>query len=239
MPLHMYWGLGLLVPVFCTLLYGYMSRKALEALGYPNASSVWAYFSRFFFSVLLFTLWGMYNIPLPLVYILAYTDKLFRLLRKKESRAKELFLINLTHLTTMALHMILIGIFSLITQSEMYELLQHPFWRILTIGIVLTVNSVVAEMIPRWNIVLEVLRTQSESAEARPFMIFLWFCNAFLLLDSLLCVAKIAWGLLPLFLIGSTVLLEFYLIRFLKHLYAVLKKHYLEEEHYRLIEKLE
>ena len=108
----------------------------------------------------------------------------------------------------MALHMILIGIFSLITQSEMYELLQHPFWRILTIGIVLTVNSVVAEMIPRWNIVLEVLRTQSESAEARPFMIFLWFCNAFLLLDSLLCVAKIAWGLLPLFLIGSTVLLE-------------------------------
>lgn len=239
MPLHMYWGLGLLVPVCCTLIYGYVSRKALEALGYPNASSVWKHFSRCFFSVLLFTLWGMYNIPLPVVYILAYTDKVFRLLRKEESRAKELFLINFTHLTIMALHMILIGVFSLITHSQMYELLQQPFWRILTIGLVFTVNSVAAGMIPRWNIVLEVLRTQSESAEARPFMIFLWFCNAFLLLDSVLCVSKIAWGLLPLFLIGSTVLLEFYLIRFLRHLYAVLKKHYLEEEHYRLIEKLE
>ena len=54
----------------------------------------------------------------------------------------------------------------------------------------------------------------------------------------MLCVVRIDWKRLPVFLIGSTVLMEFYLIRFLGHLYSLLKVRYLEEEHEQLIREL-
>lgn len=173
------------------------------------------------------------------MYILAFLGKLLRLIRRRESRGKELFIANLTHLTTMALHMIMIGAFSLKTGTPMNEILQLPLVRIVTIGIILAVNNLIAYVIPRWETIVAVLRTQSESEEARPFMMFLWFCNIFLLIDSVLCIADIRWSLLPLFLIGSTVLLEFFLIWFIRHIYFILKVHYLEEEHRYLSEKLE
>ena len=239
MPFHIYIGWGLLAPVCLVLLYSSLIRPAMKALGYLPKNSVWNRISIYLFPLLLFLGWGMFNIPLPLIYILTFLEKIGRMDRKSVRHVKELILINLTHLTSMALHMILLGVISLITRIPMNELLQRPFWRILTISSVLAVNSLVTWLIPHMNIAVEVFRTQAESAEVRPFLIFLWFCNAFLLMDSVLCISSIDWGLLPLFLVGSTVLLEFYLIRFLGHLYNLLKEHYVEEEHRSLMEKLE
>lgn len=239
MPDQIYFGWGLLVPACLSLLYGFTAYHATSSLGYSSEDSSLGRILTSLPSLVLFTVWGMVDIPLPVIYVLAYAGKLTRLFSTRGHGAKELFLINLTHLTTMALHMILIGVFALAADMSMRELLEEPAWRIITIGIVLTVNNVIAWMTPRWDMVLEVFRTQAESEEVHPFMLFLWFCNIFLLLDSVLCIAKIDWGMLPLFLIGSTVLLEFYLVRFLKHLYSLLKVHYLAEEHSRLAKELE
>ncbi len=239
LPFSIYIGYGLLVPVCLSLLFGVISRYALRAMDYPQTDTFREMIGSTVPALLLFTLWGMVNLPLPVFYMLAFLVKMLRLFHKGESRLKELFLINLTHLTTMALHMILIGAFSLFVHIPMSRLLQEPFWRILTLGIVLFTNCLVAILLPRLKTVVGVLRTQAESAEVRPFMIFLWFCNVFLLLDSILCIANTQWKLLPVFLIGSTVLLEFYLIRFLRHIYLILKVHYLEEEHDRLTRELE
>ena len=239
MPFPIYLGWGLLVPAGLSLLYGFTAHRAMIALGYEQRDSNWNRLGIALPTMLLFTIWGVVNIPLPAVYILAFFIKLSRLLQTKNSRAKKMFLINLTHLATMALHMILIGAVSLAAKSPMYELLEYPLWRIVTIGTVLVVNNLVAWLLPRWDTFLGVLRTQSDSAEVRPFMVFLWFCNVFLLLDSVLCNAHIDWNLLPIFLIGSTLLLEFYLTRFLRHLYSILKVNYLEEEHRRLTAELE
>ena len=234
-----YFGWGLLIPAFFSLIYGFTAYRAMEALGYRRKGTVWEMTGSSLPALFLFTAWGIVDIPLPLVYILAYFGKMFRLFRTRGNSAKELLLINLTHLTTMSLHMILIGMISLIVRIPMNELLGQPFWRISTISTVLAVNNLVMAAVPHWNMILEVFRTQSESEEVRPFMVFLLFCNAFLLTDSILCVVEIDWGLLPVFLIGSTVLLEFYLIRFLRHLYSILKVYHLEEEHNRLLRELE
>ena len=239
MSFSIYTGWGLLVPACLSLLYGFTARYTMNAVGYGDKDTIGGWFEIALPALLLFTAWGMVNIPLPAVYILAFLIKLFRLLYTKDSRAKKLFLINLSHLTSMALHMILIGTVAFATATPMYTLLEQPLWRIATVGIVLAANNLVAYLLPRWNTMLDVLRTQSDSAEIHPFMVFLWFCNAFLLLDSVLCIAHIDWLLLPLFLIGSTLLLEFYLIRFLRHLYSILRVHYLEEEHLRLTSELE
>ncbi|MCH1983250.1 GGDEF domain-containing protein [Ruminococcus sp. OA3] len=238
MPLSLYFGWGLMLPVILSLLYGVIAHRALTALDYLQKNTVWARIRTSLPSLLLFTLWGMVNIPLPAVYILAFLGKLYQLLGKNNSRAKELFIINLTHLMTMALHMILIGVFSLYMEMPMNSLLMLPFWRIATVSTVMGVNILFAWLLPGWNTLLGVLLTQSESEEVRPFLAFLWFCNLFLLLDSVLCIVRTEWRLMPVFLIGSTVLLEFYLIRFLCHLYSLLKVRYLEEEHDRLTREL-
>ena len=136
--------------------------------------------------------------------------------------------------------MILIGVCSLATQTPMNKLLWQPFWRIATIGSILIINILIAffasSLADRSSLCCIPNR---KAKETRPFLVFLWFCNLFLLMDSVLCIATISWRLLPVFLIASTVLLEFYLVRFLQHLYTLLHVRYLEEEHRGLVEKLE
>lgn len=239
MPYIIYTGWGLLVPVGLSLLYGLMGRRARAALGYVQKNTAWAWLREILPPLLLFTLWGIANIPLPVLYILTFLGKLSHLAGAKLSSVKAVFIINISHLTTIALHMILIGVCSLATQTPMNKLLWQPFWRIATIGSILIINILIAFLLPRLQTLLTVLHTQSESEETRPFLVFLWFCNLFLLMDSVLCIATISWRLLPVFLIASTVLLEFYLVRFLQHLYTLLHVRYLEEEHRGLVEKLE
>ncbi|MFR1518447.1 MAG: GGDEF domain-containing protein [Clostridia bacterium] len=239
MSFPVYIGWALLIPACFSLVYGFATYRTIGALGYLHKGSFRDKMRSSLPVMLLFTFWGMVNIPLPAVYILAYLVRLPWWYQSKRSGAKELFIINLNHLMSMALHMILIGTAALIREMRMCDLLQVPYWRIATIGVVLAVNTLIAFLIPHWNMIFEVLRTQSECEEVRPFMLFLWFCNIFLLWDSVLCISTTEWRLLPLFLIGSTVLLEFYLFRFLRHIYAILKVRYLEAEHRRLMTELE
>ena len=178
--------------------------------------------------------------PLILFYVLVFASRLLGGLGRKGGRLKELFLINLTHLLSISLHMILIGTVSLALGASMRSLLDQPLWRIATLSIVVLLNILAYTLIPGRALPLAaVIRTQSDSEEMRPFMTFLWFCNLSLLLDGILCSSPIEWDLLPLFLVGSTLLLEFYLFRFLAHLYSILKVRYLEEENRRLAEELE
>lgn len=239
MTVSLYFGWGLLVPAVFSIIYGLRVHYVIGVLGYRHENTIRKRFLFPFYFMLLFVTWGMVNIPLPLLYILAFFMKLFILFRKGREHSKELFLISLTHIMAMALHMILIGAVSLITAVPMNELLQNPLWRITTISIVLAADSLSACLAIRWKLLLGVLRTQLDSAEVRPFMMFLWLGNIFLLLDSVLCISNIKWNLLPVFLISSTLLMEFYLIRFLRHLFTILSAQYLEEEHRRLTEELE
>ncbi|WP_215698644.1 GGDEF domain-containing protein [Clostridium sp. MCC353] len=239
MTVSEYFGWGLLVPAVFSICNGLTAHYAKGVLGYRQKNAVGEMIRCSFYLMLLFVTWGMVDYPLPLLYILAFFTKLLMLFPESRERTKKLFLINLTHLMAMALHMILIGLISLIAKEPMNELLQNPLWRIITVSVVLAAESLATALVLRWKLLLGVLRTQMDSAEVRPFMMFLWFCNMFLLLDSVLCTLIIEWNLLPVFLISSTLLMEFYLIRFLRHLFSVLSAQYLEEENRRLMEELE
>lgn len=234
----MYLGWELLVPVGFSMLYGMTAYRAMDALGYPQENVIQERIRLSLPALLLFTFWSMFNFPLPFLYALAFTGKMFRLFRRGKKRSMELFIINLTHLMTMALHMILIGMVSLILSVPMDCVLQQPLWRITFCSVVLAVNNLVGFAVPYLETPLGVVRTQSDSEEVKTFMLFLWFCSLSLMLDSVLCVSGNTWKLLPLFLVGSTLFLEFYLIRFLRHLYCILKIQYLEEEHNRLTAEL-
>ena len=234
----MYFGLWLLVPAFLSLLYGMTAYRAMAALGYQQKDIPWERIRISLPVLLLFTFWSMYNYPLPVLYVLAFAGKMF-MYRKMGKRYMELFIVNLTHLMTMALHIILISAIALITGTVMNSLLQQPLWRIATCGVILAIDNLVCLLVPKLNMPLGIIKTRSDREEVKPFMMFLWFANFSLLIDSVLCISKNSWRLLPLFLVGSTLFLEFYLIGFLRHLYSILRIQYLEEEYCRLQEELE
>lgn len=234
-----YFSWGLFVPVLFSLLYGITGYRAMRALGYTQKGGVTERIWMTLPVLLLLTLWCICNFPIPFLYGLVFAGKIFRLFQKGIKRNMEFFIVNLTHLMTMALHLILIGVIALIMEATMKELLQQPFWRISTCGVTLAVDSLVFSLVPRLKTPLGVIKTRSDSEEIKPFMTFLWFANFSLMIDSILCLSGNSWKLLPLFLVGSTLLLEFYLVGFLRHLYSILSVQYLEEEHYHLQRELE
>lgn len=235
-----YYGWALLIPAALSLAYSAASLWSMKALGGPVELTRGRWLKNTVPVLAVFVLWSALPVPLVLFYILVYAGRLLGGLGRKESRQLELFLINLTHLLSISLHMILIGAFSLSLDISMRALLDQPFWRISTLSTVLLTNILAYLLVPYRGLSLgAVIRTQADSAEMRPFLAFLSFCSLSLLLDSILCSSPIEWDLLPLFLLASTLLLELYLFRFLAHIYSILKVHYLEEENRRLARELE
>lgn len=240
MPHGVYFGWALVLPAALAMAHSAASLWAMKALGGPSELTPARWLRNTLPLAAVFVLWSAAPVPLILFYTLVLASRLLGGLGRKGGRLKELFLINLTHLLSISLHMILIGAASLALGASMRSLLDRPFWRVATLSIVVLINILSYTLIPGRGLPLAaVIRTQSDSEEMRPFMTFLWFCNLSLLLDGILCSSSIEWDLLPLFLVGSTLLLEFYLFRFLAHLYSILKVRYLEEENLRLAQALE
>ena len=188
--------------------------------------------------LLLFCLWCMLELHLTVVYVLAFLCDAFRWCLKRNEWSKGSFMVSLTQPLYIAFHMILIGMASLGVKMPMGILLHQPKWRIATISVAVAVSIVADIVILSWPKLKEALRVQSLSEETRPFMVFLWFCNIFLLLDSLLCIARIPWTFLPLLLIGAAALKEFFIIRCLFHLYSIIVEHQSEIRHRELSQKL-
>ena len=244
MPYNIYFGWALIIPVFLAAAYGAASFWATKNLLSMSESapvkSSFVYWLRNILPVLIvLVLWSAVAAPLALFYLLIFASRLLDGLGPKNVRLRSLFLMNLVHLLSISLHMLLIGVISLALDISMKALLEQPFWRILTISVVMLLNILTSILASRRGLFLQVIYTQADSREVRPFMTFLWFCNLSLLLDSILCFSSIEWNLLPLFLVSSTLLLELYLFRFLAHIYSILKVNYLEEENQRLEEELE
>ena len=240
MPRGTYFGWGLAVPALLALAYGATWLRAMEALGGPAERTPGRGLKNTLPLLAVFVLWCAVPAPLFLFYILVFAGRLIGGAGQEGGRPRELFLVNLTHLLSISLHMILIGAASLARDTSMRTLLEAPFWRIATLSAVLLANILAYLLLSERGLSMAaVIRTQADSGEMRPFLAFLWFCSLSLLLDSILCSSPVQWDLLPLFLVGSTLLLELYLFRFLKHVYSILRVNYLEEEHRHLAEELE
>lgn len=237
--MEIYIGWWLLLPAVLYIVRGCSSLRVIAALGYSRKCTLRRRLLYILPEMLLFSLWCMLELHLTAVYILAFVCHAFRWCGKRGERSGGFFMVSLFQPLFMALHMTLIGMCSLMTDSPMGLLLSRPAWRIAVISSV-AVFSILSDMvILKWPRLQETLRLQALSEEKRPFMVFLWFCNIFLLLDSLLCMTEISWSLLPLLLIGAAVLKEFIIVRCLFHLDSVIKERPAENQHRVLTEKLE
>lgn len=236
--LDIYIGWYLLIPAVLYMLRGYSSLRMIKALGYSRTYTLARGILYILPEMLLICLWCMTDIHLTLIYAFAFACHGLRWCLKRSEWSRGFYMVSLVQPLLMAFHMILIGLAALLIKQPMGLLLQQPLWRMVTISVV-AASSILAEMIIlKWPRLREMLRFQAISEEQRPFMIFLWFCNIFLLLDSLLCMSKMQWHLLPMLLIGAAVLKEFFIIRCLFHLNTIIKERHIEEQHRVLEQKL-
>lgn len=236
--MEIYFGWYLFIPVILYMLRGYSSLQTINALGYSRKCTFGRGFLYILPEMLLVCLWCMMDIHLTVFYVLAFACHAFRWCLKRDEWSRGFFMASLVQPLLMAFHMILIGLAAMFIKLPMGILLHQPLWRMVTISVV-TGTSILADIIILiWPRLREVLQIQALIEEQRSFMIFLWFCNIFLLLDSLLCMAQIQWPLLPLLLIGAAALKEFYILRCLFHLNAIIKERHIEEQHRLLEQKL-
>ena len=220
------------------VLYGCTQYRSLAAMGASTRRARLNLFAAALSGAALTISWSVWGFPLPAFYILAYLLRAARLLWKGQSRKTGLFLLNLSFINTMALHLALIGAAALAQGLTMYTLLTSGPCRTLSAAAVLAASIAEDVIFLRLPRLPAMLAREAESMEARPFMAFLWFCTGYLLVDSFLCVVELEPLYPPLFLIGSIAILMYLIIRFLLHISAIIRDEYLKEEHDRLHARL-
>lgn len=230
----------LLVPLLLEPLYGATQYRAVAALGFPVQKARAGWFWIPLAEAVLVAVWLITGFPLPAVYILVYGIQAVMLLCKRHVRLRKAwFLLNIRLTNIMVLHLVFVGCLALIKGIAMYTLLADALWRTVSVSFVLAVCIVEDLFFLHWPDFAARFAADAESEEARPFLAFLWFCAVFQLGDSLLCISELDSLYSPLFLIGSNVVLIFFLIRFLLHINAMIREEQQRDEHIHLSAQLE
>lgn len=237
MNLTLTWWLSL--PLLLSVFYGYTQSRSKSILILSTGRNGTHWFATALVAAALTTGWSAVGFPLPIFFILAYVCQATRLLTTWPAPMKNWFLLNLSHAAALATHLILIGTAALIQRTTMYELLSSSFWRTISISTVLLIAIIQDLVFLLWPNFSAALTAQAESEEAKPFMAFLWFCAGYLLIDSTLCIVELEPLYPPLFLVGSSGVVLFTLIRFLFHIHALIKNNHLKQEHDHLSSQLE
>lgn len=237
MSLYVSWQLLLLVGL--SVVYGYTQYRSLGAMGASARRSRLNFPATALSGAVLTVTWSAIGFPLPAFYILAYLFRAVRLVGRGASRRKNLFVLNLGYINTMALHLFLIGTAAMAQGLTMHTLLASGFWRTMSAIAVLLADIFEDLIFLRWPNLPSTLSVEAESVEARPFMAFLWFCTAYLLADSILCAVELEPLYPPLFLIVSIIILMYFVIRFLLHTNSIIRDEHLKDEHDRLSAQLE
>lgn len=237
--LELYISWELFIPAALFIIRGYLSIRTIDALARHRKCTLLRGILDILPEMLLFCLWCIGGLNLTAVYVFEFICYAFRWRPIGKDWSKGFFMASLAQPLFMALHMIAIGTVALIVKMPMGHILYQPFWRIVIISGALLVSILADIVILNWTSLKETLRIQAASEEKWPFMVFLWFCNMFLLLDSRLCVSKIGWKLLPLLLIGAALLKECFIIYSLVHLRSIILEHHIEVEHRVLAKELE
>lgn len=221
----------LLFPVILSVLFGRMEVMTKMAKG--------TWFTIALVAAALTVLWSVIGYALPIFYVLVYLCRVTSLVAGQSKHRRSWFMLNLGFANTLALHMIFIGAAALCQGVTMRALLMDSFWRVMSVSAVLAISSLENFCFFHWPTFSVFLNAEAESEEGRPFMAFLWFCTGYLLLDSMLCVFELEPLYPPLFLIGSSIVLMFVLIRFLLHISMVIWNNFWKDEHDRLASRLE
>lgn len=229
----------LLLPLPLSVLYGYTQARAKAALNLPVRRFWVSWLATALLTAALVWAWILAGFPLPVFILLVYLLQSVRLLVDRPVVMKNWFILNLNYANFLTILFVLVAIAALVRNAPMSALLTQPFWRTMSVSAALAVTISQDCCFLLWPNFAARFSEVAQSEEARPVMACLWFCAGYLLIDSTLCVFELDPLYPPLFLIGSSLVVMFALIRFLLHIDKLLINQHLKEEHDQLASKLE
>lgn len=178
--------------------------------------------------------WIGIGFPLPMFYIVLYLLRGIRVLSTAKDRTRGFFLLNLPFPYMIGIQMLFIGIIALLEHISMKNLLDDLLYRGISVSFILFASIGMNILILRKKQMQMIFDIAADSEEVRSFKTFVLAAVAYSLMDSILCFADPAPFYPPLFLIGSNLLLQFFLFQFISHVYSILRDRWMEERYLRV-----
>ena len=156
-----------ILPGALSVLYCFTQYRSFSALGFSSRTAKIICLTPTVAECVLVMLWAALGYPLPVAYLLAYLCRAVRLLGMGHIQMKNWFVLNLSYVNTIALHLSFIGGLALFQNVTMHTLLQSPFWRAASLSVVLASSVIEDTLFLRWPNFSTLLSAEAESAEAR------------------------------------------------------------------------
>lgn len=182
--------------------------------------------------------WIGIGFPLPIFYILLYLLRGIRFIFIAKDRTRGFFLLNLPFLYMIGAQMLFIGIMALAEHISMKNLLDDLLYRGLSVCFILFTTIAIDSLLLRKKQIQRIFDLAADSEEVKSFKAFVIAAVVYCLMDGILCFADPVPVYPPMFLIGSNLLLQFFLFQFISHVYSILRDRWMEER-YLYVHKVE
>lgn len=224
----------LLLILLLSGLYAFSSWGLLSALNQDTPHL------RYWWPVLglclcvLFLIMALFNLPLPLFFLLLYGLKVCELLHFPEPGQPNWAAVNEGFLYTSGIYLILLGLLSFGLGLDTRAVLSAPLLRSASLAALLLCNLATGLLLSRRAEFLATFRDIYGSEESRLFVRFTFLAVIFVLVDASACLFELPTTLVSLFLVGSNALLLMMVGFFMNQLGIIQREDYLEYEHTRL-----
>lgn len=212
-------------------LYTFSGRLLMHAL-HPEAARSAHWWLAFGLCLCgLFLIMAVFNIPLPLFFLLLYGLKICEFLHFPDASRQNWIGANEGFLFTCATGLIVLGVLSFAFGINVRVLLHAPLLRCASLVVLLLCNLATNLFLSSRPGSLLLFSGLNSSEESRLFTQFTFLAVVFVLADASACLFDLPTTLVSLFLVGSNALLMMMIGFFLNQINIIRQEDYLEYEH--------
>ena len=168
---------------------------------------------------------------LILFYLALYVSKLMIFQILDDNRHWRLIVTNISFVSMVSCHLVAIALIALSCQCDMNTIIETPQFTISCYMLYLFVDALINLLLAIKKDSLIKLFTHTNHQQYRSFEYFLWFCDIFLMVQSILCQQDHFPIYISIFLICNDVLLMTLVFCFIHNIYEINEQAYVEEEH--------
>ncbi len=237
--LQMKYGIFLLWIIIYVLLY--MNEAAiaqLPGIDGEAAGTKTEYMIRAGIKTVILLLCWYAHLPLFVMYLLilfGYAASFLAI--GKRNKLNLFFWGNFFSICFMAVNLICLAVLSLLTGQILRDVYMNHITYLVAIGMTLLIVNLINTMLKGRFFVEGITLLTSDEKRFNQLVSFEWFAVGYLIFDSISFAFVLPYFLLPVFLIGSSLLLMIQFVLFLVHTYRIIEKAHYEAEYYRLEEE--
>lgn len=174
------------------------------------------------------------QVHLFLFYLVLYVSKLLIFQILDDNHHWRLIVTNISFISMISCHLVAIALIALCCQCDMSTIIQTSQFTISCYMLYLFVDALINLLLVMKKDLLMKLFTHTVHQQYRNFECFLWFCDIFLMIQSILCQQDHFPVYISIFLICNDVLMMTLVFCFIHNIYEINDRSYVEKEHEQL-----